>query len=49
MTLLDFVWMTDGRIVTAPGGLGGQCVDLVNEYLVQCFDLAPVRANAVDW
>jgi hypothetical protein len=37
-----------GRVLTAPGGVGGQCVDLINVYLVARGG-APVRANAADF
>lgn len=33
----------------APGGEGGQCVDLPNCYLQAVWGLPGVRANAVDW
>lgn len=49
MTLLDFVASVYHKRVTAPGGLGGQCVDLANVYLDITRSLAPIRANAVDW
>lgn len=38
-----------GQVVTAPGGLGGQCVDWVNVYLHDVFGLSPIHANAVDF
>jgi hypothetical protein len=37
-----------GRRVTAPGGLGGQCVDLTNVY-VMAQGKPAVRRNAVAW
>lgn len=49
MTPFGFVAKYLGQSVTAPGGLGGQCVDLANLYLVECRNLQPVRLNAVDW
>lgn len=49
MTLLDFAASYVGRVVTAPGGLGGQCVDLANLYITEVLGKAPVRANAKDW
>jgi len=49
MTLLDFVASVYHKRVTAPGGLGGQCVDLSNLYIIDAYSLPPVRANAVDW
>lgn len=38
-----------GQRVTAPGGLGGECVDWANLYLVDVCGHSPVRANAIDW
>lgn len=35
--------------VQAPGGIGGQCVDVCNLYLLQVWAQPPVRANAIDW
>lgn len=49
MTLLDWMASVWGLRVNAPGGLGGECVDLVNLYLLQVWGQPPVRANAVDW
>lgn len=49
MTLLGFLQLNLGRRLTAPGGLGGQCVDAVNLYLHDVYGLAPIRANAVDF
>lgn len=37
-----------GRSWAAPGGLGGQCVDLVNLY-VSALGAPVVRRNAADW
>lgn len=44
-----FIWMHIAQRAAAPGGLGGECVDLVNLYLAQVVGVPPVRANAVDW
>jgi hypothetical protein len=38
-----------GQRVTAPGGIGGECVDWANLYLVDVCGHSPIRANAVDW
>lgn len=46
--VLEFAASFQGRRVTAPGGLGGQCVDLANLWLVAC-GYSPVRANAAVW
>jgi hypothetical protein len=37
-----------GHLVTAPGGAGGQCVDLCNVYIMARGKPA-VRRNALDW
>lgn len=49
MKLLDFVARYNGQFLTAPGGIGGQCVDLSNQYLIDVLSDQPVRANAIDW
>ncbi len=49
MRLLTFVATHRGDRVTAPGGIGGQCVDLANLYLADVLVKSPIRANAVDW
>ena len=49
MTPLDFAWKHIGDVVTAPGGLGGECVDLANLWLLEGFGTAHVYANAVFW
>lgn len=49
MRAIAFVRLNIGRFVTAPGGLGGQCVDLTNLYLVEVWAKAEIHANAVDW
>jgi len=49
MTLLAFVQANLSRRLTAPGGLGGQCVDAVNVYLHDVYGMPPVRADAVNW
>lgn len=48
MRLVGWAHSVMNRHVTAPGGLGGQCVDLANVYLME-WGLPPVRANAADW
>lgn len=49
MRLMQFVRAMLGRHVQAPGGLGGQCVDLVNLYLADVVGAPLVHANAADW
>lgn len=49
MTPLDFAWKHVGDVLTAPGGLGGECVDLANLWLLEAFRLPHVFANAKDW
>jgi CHAP domain len=49
MTLLDLLARNIGYVVQAPGGLGGECVDWSNLYLVEVRGQAAVQANAVDW
>jgi hypothetical protein len=49
MRVLDFLDILLGHRVTAPGGDGGQCVDLVNLYLMRVLGLPQIHANAVDW
>lgn len=49
MSVLSFASGTLGHRVTSPGGLGGQCVDLVDLYLLQELGKPQVQLNAVDW
>lgn len=49
MTPLDFAWKHIGDVVTAPNGLGGQCVDLANLWLLEAYGLPHVYADAVNW
>lgn len=49
MQLADFIKAQLGQRVQAPGGLGGQCVDLANLYLQLVRRVPLVRENAVDW
>lgn len=49
MKTLDFLWRHIGQYVTAPGGAGNQCVDLVNLYLLEEWHLAHVWADACQW
>jgi hypothetical protein len=44
-----FIGKHNGQYVTAPGGYGGQCVDLCNVFLIEERHQQPVRANAIDW
>lgn len=48
MNVVTWARVRVGQVVTAPGGLGGQCVDLANVYLVARM-AALVRRNAADW
>lgn len=48
MSLLTWARGLQGAHVAAPGGLGGQCVDLANLYLAH-LGYPAVRANAADW
>lgn len=48
-TLDEFVAKYDGKVVTAPGGLGGQCVDLANLYVQEVFSYPHEWKNAIDW
>ena len=47
--LLPFVARWRGQICNFPGGAGGQCVDLANQFLQDYWKAAPRRLNAVDW
>jgi CHAP domain-containing protein len=49
MSPLAFAQRYLGQRVSAPGGLGGQCVDLVNVWLIEGRLQQPIHANAVDW
>lgn len=49
MPYLDFSWRHVGDYVTAPGGLGNQCVDLANLYLWEEYRLPHVWADACQW
>lgn len=49
MPFLRFVLNSLHRRLTAAGGEGGQCVDLVNCYLQAVWGLPGIHANAVDW
>lgn len=49
MDTLGFVNKHLQAFATAPGGVGKQCVDLVNLYLIERWGRPPVRLNAVDW
>lgn len=46
--LLSFAYAALGRVVTAPGGMGGQCVDLCNLWLVR-EGCSEAHRNAKDW
>jgi len=47
-TPLGFTRQHIGQHVTSPGGLGGQCVDWANLWLMECGG-AEQFANAVSW
>lgn len=49
MSLATFISRHYGSMVTAPGGLGGQCVDLANLWVVEELHAEPLRLNARDW
>lgn len=49
MRTLAFLRSVLGRVVMAPGGLGGQCVDLANLYLIEVWGKPEIHANAADW
>ena len=49
MSTLELLAAYLGRTVWIPGGLGGQCVDWANLYLINVPKIAVIRANAVDW
>src|SRR6267154_2672703 len=49
LTPLAFAQRHLGQRLTAPGGLGGQCVDLVNVWLVESRNVTPIHRNAVNW
>ena len=49
LSLNLFISHTLRRRATAPGGLGGQCVDLIELYIAQCYGLPHVWHNASDW
>src|SRR5579863_2439169 len=47
--LLPFIARWRGQTCNFPGGAGGQCVDLANQYLQDVWMADPRRLNAVDW
>jgi hypothetical protein len=49
MTPLNFAARHLHQRVTAPGGLGGECVDLANVYMVDVLHLPERQLNAIDW
>jgi hypothetical protein len=49
MTLAEFVLKYDGVRITAPGGLGGQCVDLPNQLILDLYGYPHEWKNAIDW
>jgi CHAP domain len=49
MTVLEFVHRRLGTFITAPGGVGGECVDLANQFLMDMYGEAHIYQNAVDW
>jgi len=49
MKLLDLLSRNLGEVVQAQGGLGGECVDLINLYLPEVLGLPEVHANAMDF
>ena len=49
MTLDQFVAEYDGKRIVSAGGLGGQCVDLANQYVAELFGFPHEWHNAIDW
>lgn len=49
MTPLAFASRYLGQRITAVSGLGGECVDLANQWIAECCGLPHVFRNAVDW
>jgi hypothetical protein len=49
MTVIAFVGRHYHQYVKSPKGLGGQCVDLANLFLIEERHQQEVMANAVDW
>ena len=47
-SVVSFVYGVLGKRLTAPGGLGGQCVDAANAWLVHV-GIPEVFQNAADW
>jgi hypothetical protein len=48
LLILDWAAARLGSLVKAPGGVGGECVDLANLWLL-ANGVPAVRANAADW
>jgi hypothetical protein len=49
ISLAEFVAKWDGKRITAPGGLGGECVDLANEAGLELYGFPHEWKNAIDW
>jgi hypothetical protein len=49
MTPLAFAHKYLGQTITARGGLGGECVDLADQWIAEAYGLAHVYKNAIDW
>jgi hypothetical protein len=49
LTPLAFAQRYLGATVGSVGGIGGECVDLANEWLAEAYCMAHVYRNAVDW
>lgn len=49
ISLADFVAKWDGKRITAPGGIGGECVDLANEAGLELYGFPHEWKNAIDW
>jgi len=49
MTVLDFVQRRLGTVITSAGGIGGECVDLANQFLADMYGDPHEYLNAVDW
>lgn len=49
ITPIGFAQTYLGQTITARGGIGGECVDLADQWISEAYGLAHVYRNAVDW
>jgi hypothetical protein len=49
LSALAFAQRHLGQRLQSQGGLGGQCVDLVNVWLWEAYSIQPIQQNAIDW